>query len=295
MLYDNRLINGKLSVTRIATWEEYQLYSIRMAGEYTSRENYEKSIIQPPPFFSIPGICYPCQQTVSFSVDYIGAYNWNEVPFPNLIERIICPQCQMNTRMRLAIHLLREIVRPDHVCSFYIAEQLSPLFRWIQQRYLIVVGSEFFGEGIPSGFIFSNGLRHEDFTRLSFSKEQFDAVLSFDVFEHIFQYRKAFQECFRVLKPMGTLLFTVPFQEQSPLNIVRAIKKDTGEIQHFLPPEYHGNPNDPNPCLAFYHFGWEMLDQLREAGFSNTAAYCCWSPEFAYLGGEPKVFIATKP
>ncbi|HVT75236.1 MAG TPA: methyltransferase domain-containing protein [Candidatus Paceibacterota bacterium] len=39
----------------------------------------------------------------------------------------------------------------------------------------------------------------------------FDAVLSMNVFEHIYGFHNAFSESSRVLKPGGTLVFAVPF------------------------------------------------------------------------------------
>ena len=47
-------------------------------------------------------------------------------------------------------------------------------------------------------------------------------------------------------------------------------------------------------CLCFYHFAWELLDDLRAVGFEKVEALVYWSAEFGYLGGEQVVFKATK-
>ncbi len=49
-----------------------------------------------------------------------------------------------------------------------------------------------------------------DATALPLKENSFDAVLSFDVFEHIQDDKKAISECRRVLKKGGKLIFTVP-------------------------------------------------------------------------------------
>lgn len=46
---------------------------------------------------------------------------------------------------------------------------------------------------------------------LPFKDSSFDAVVSFEVFEHIFNIDEVVKEIFRVLKPGGTLLISVPF------------------------------------------------------------------------------------
>jgi len=118
--------------------------------------------------------------------------------------------------------------------------------------------------------------------------------LSFDVLEHIPNYKKALSECYRCLKPGGTLYFSIPFVKASEHNIVRANLSETGEIINLLPPEYHGNPLNSDGILCFYHFGWEILNDLKNAGFNDAKALLYWSEKFGYLGGEQFIFMATK-
>ena len=49
-----------------------------------------------------------------------------------------------------------------------------------------------------------------DVTNLSFEDSSFDLIISFDVFEHIDNDQKCIDECFRVLRKGGNLVFTVP-------------------------------------------------------------------------------------
>ena len=99
----------------------------------------------------------------------------------------------------------------------------------------------------------SNKLRHEDLTQLSFPTHSFDVILSFDVLEHIPDYRSAFAECARTLKPTGKMLFSVPFDANSVRNKIRAQLQKDGTIDYLLPPEYHDDPRNPEGCLCFQH------------------------------------------
>lgn len=48
-------------------------------------------------------------------------------------------------------------------------------------------------------------------TDLKFNNEQFDTVLCTQVLEHVFEHDKLMSEAFRVLRPGGHLILTVPF------------------------------------------------------------------------------------
>jgi len=123
---------------------------------------------------------------------------------------------------------------------------------------------------------------------------QFDAILRFDVLEHIPDYRSAFAECARTLKPGGKMLFSVPFDANSVTNHVRAKLRKDGTIEHLLPPEYHDDPRNPEGCLCFQHFGWEMLEEMKQAGFSSVWALSYYSQEYGYLGDKQMQFLAEK-
>lgn len=88
-------------------------------------------------------------------------------------------------------------------------------------------------------------------------------------------------------------MWSVPFIPSSSTNSIRA-KLIDGTIQHILPPEYHGNPLSTDGILCFQHFGWEMLKEMRQAGFRDAYAICYQSVSFGYLGGEQFMFFAIK-
>lgn len=179
--------------------------------------------------------------------------------------------------------------------TVYISEQTTQLYRLLKSRvFPRLIGSEYLGDRCERGAELDD-IRNEDLCQLSFGDRSLDAVLTFDVLEHIPDYHAAVREMFRCLKPGGYLVMTVPFNLASPATLIRAEIDADGRVRHLLPPEYHGDPLNPNGgVLCFQTFGWDLLDLLRGEGFIEVQALDCWSSEFGYLG-EPLVFLAKKP
>jgi hypothetical protein len=243
--------------------------------------------------FFLNGICQVCNREVNFHIDYEWAYMDRGTLIPNFRERLICPICQFNSRTRKSIHYFRNVLKPQKDCKIYITEQTTHLYNFLTKSYTDVTGSEYLKNEIRNGEINNNGIRNEDLSNLSFNNDTFDFILSFDCFEHIPDYKKAFKECYRCLKKNGVLFFTIPFYSFENKNVIRA-KIIDDEIIHLLPPEYHGNPLCAEGSLCFHYFGWELLDEIRETGFNEVKAVFYWSKKYGHLGDLRPVFIANK-
>jgi len=289
---------SNLQLLRIHSFQEYcQLRSVETNLLNTS-QNIENKIIEQSKnqnSFQVDGYCKICNASSSFLVDYLYCNEVNNIKIPNWRERIICLSCQLNNRMRAAIHILLEESQPSPDAKIYLTEQVTPLYHYIKHKFPNTVGSEYLGKDIAPGFVQENDIRHESLTNLSFKDGEFDFILSFDVFEHIPNYHQAFSECYRVLSSTGKMIFTVPFVNHSAENLIRAkVVDDNDNIIHILPPQYHGDPVNEEGILCFQHFGWQMLDELRALGFQDAAALIYWSDYFGYLGGAQIAFIAVK-
>jgi len=139
-------------------------------------------------------------------------------------------------------------------------------------------------------------VRHEDVTRLTFADNGLDHLLSFDVLEHVPDYQTALTEFFRVLAPAGRLMLSAPFNLGLAQTLIRARITPNGQIEHLEEAEYHGDPVDAEAgVLCFYHFGWELLEQLRELGFEQVQLLFFWDPTQAYLGWGQSLIVARKP
>lgn len=232
------------------------------------------------PWQDVQGRCELCACTTRFTL----AQGADGVAFDTR-EQIICCSCKLNARVRAAFGLASRELRHKNNTNVYVTEQASPAFSWAQ-RHLparAVHGSEFESDDQArrrlSGYLRDIGgwgdIQYQDVTQLSHQDAQFDVVVSMDVLEHVREYVKAIREFARVLKSGGALVATFPFNDK-PSTLVRA-RLSAGMIEHLMEPEYHGDPLGAG-ILCWYHFGWDVLDVCRAAGFRDARMVMPWSP-----------------
>ncbi|WP_411875876.1 methyltransferase domain-containing protein [Vulcanococcus limneticus] len=216
---------------------------------------------------------------------------------PNWRERLECPVCRLNNRMRLSLQLLRQAAfeqRPG-TARVYCMEQVTPFFQSAGNLDdLELIGSEYLGPGISSGTTNPGGITHQDACHTSFADASFDIIVSNDVFEHIPEPDVGFRESHRILKSHGTLIATFPWNPALPHCRSRAkLKPDSGAIEHLEKPLYHGNPLSSKGSLVFTDFSSRVLHTIQEAGFSDVRVYWYRSEVFGHLGGYQSVFMAS--
>lgn len=237
----------------------------------------------------LSGFCSVCEQETLFEVSPPGddgAINWRET--------VKCPGCGLINRWRASLHLFQVVCKPSSEARIYITEALSPVTELLSTRFPEVNSSEYMAHAEPGEWIEfgSAKVRNEDVTRLSFDNNSFDALLTFDVLEHVPVYRDALLEFHRVLDFGGYLLLTAPFSFKNE-TVTRALVHDSGEIEHLMEPCYHGDPLSSDGVLAYYDFGMELLDQLRDAGFRDSHLVCYASDFWGYP--SPNVaYVARK-
>ncbi len=290
----DRSIYGELWAAKVASHAAFKSYLEHMPGVLERRCEAER-LLWPLPGEAhyVTGYCAVCRRTTRYLVDYKYSYLVDGVPHPNLRERLECEFCNLNSRMRASLHFLIDRAPiGSHKC-IYTTERLTPLYRALQERYPNVIGSEFLRDGTQKGAMNSDGIRHEDCTALSFASMKFDFILSLEVIEHIFDYKAALREMCRCLKVGGTLLLTAPFVADSEGHVERARIVD-GVIEHLLEPEYHGDPLNAGGVLSFRTYGWNLINDLKDAGFADASVYFYWSRRLGYLGGLLSIVMATR-
>jgi SAM-dependent methyltransferase len=227
---------------------------------------------------TLSGFCSMCNQEVLFEVlspDGDGAVNWRET--------VKCPGCGLINRWRGSLHLFQAVCEPSTEDRIYITEALSPVAELLSDRFPDLKSSEFMAHAEPGERIEFGSVEvcHEDVTGLSFGDNSFDALLTFDVLEHVPEYHAALLEFHRVLDFGGYLILTVPFSFENE-TVTRAIVNDSGEIEHLVEPCYHGDPLSSEGVLAYYDFGAELLEQLKGAGFRDSCLVCYTSKHWGY-------------
>lgn len=225
---------------------------------------------------SFPGYCNICNVPANFQV-FGGALFGNT---PNLREGMVCSNCGLSNRQRLVMGVAQNIwCQPDVV--LLLQERFTTLYQALARRYPKLDFCEYLGRDVPRGNmgnVHGVRIRNEDATALTFADESFDGVVHNDVLEHIPHFRRALREWYRVLKQNGTLLFTCPFFARRSEHLIRAKVDESGHIEYLEPPEWHGDPLNDQGILAYYHFGWRLLDDLESSGFANVAVGIAYEP-----------------
>jgi SAM-dependent methyltransferase len=124
--------------------------------------------------------------------------------------------------------------------------------------------TEFFEDVAPGES--KNGVRCENLERLTFGDASLDLAITEDVFEHVRDYEKGFSELWRVLKPGGYHIFTVPFYFDQP---TASLFRKRGEAYELIEPiEYHGDPHR-GKIPVYHRFGHDLFAKLDDIGFST--------------------------
>lgn len=99
-----------------------------------------------------------------------------------------------------------------------------------------------------------------------------------------------FAELRRVLRPGGRLVFSVPLSPAAP-TIERARLLKDGEVEHLLPPEYHGDRiRGRGRVLAYRNYGFDVLERVAAQGFRDVR-FARSAPEIAPWA--PPIVVAT--
>lgn len=122
------------------------------------------------------------------------------------------------------------------------------------------IGTEYMA-GIESGKIMWGGVGGGDvlcmdLQNIPFTANSFDLVISEEVMEHIEDYNKAIDEVYRVLRPEGFYIFTIPLMEG------RQTQSRKGKKKYF-----HGFA--PQLYYVYTDFGDDMIEILNRHGFKS--------------------------
>lgn len=165
----------------------------------------------------------------------------------------------LNSRMRFSLEILMHYF--SDAKKIFLTEHGTPYHQNIPHQ---------FQDNLVTSTYRPGDILHQDLTAISFQDNSFDLCMSFEDLEHIPDYNKAVKELYRITKPGGHVLLSTPIIFENDKTIIRATINENGEITHLLEPDYHGDPVIPEGILCFYHFGWDVLDSFREAGFTSV-------------------------
>lgn len=202
----------------------------------------------------------------------------------NLRNRVSCKRCGFSGRHRASYQAIAASPAWQNGTAL-VMEAVTSYYRLLSSRFPGVIGTEYLSDDMQPGQIKEfdgQMIRHEDMMNMSFSTGSIDAIYHGDVLEHIPDMSKGLKECYRVLKPGGELIFTVPFYSDRDDTIIRAEIIDGKRVDHH-PPAYHGNPLSNEGVLVFSEPGLNFLDLLSSIGNWSTYAGLAYSVLHGYF------------
>ena len=130
------------------------------------------------------------------------------------------------------------------------------------------------------------GVTHKvDITRVPLPDGSYDVVIANHVLEHIPDDRQAMRELFRLLKPGGIALLSVP---------INATRRETYEDVAITAPQERQARFGAEDHVRFY--GLDFTDRLTEAGFSPSVFRVSPEEEVRYgLLRDEWITVAEKP
>jgi SAM-dependent methyltransferase len=256
----------------------------------------------------VDGYCVNCERIVPFTV-FGGAMLGTHI---NLREGMVCQACGLNARSRLLLLAASELFASGDQ-RLAVMEAFSPFAVAIKRRWPTAQLSEYFGPDLIPGEVTQRtatleppeAARHEDLMGLSYGDESLDGIVHNDVLEHVSEVTRALREIYRVLRPGGMALFTMPWFPWLQKSLVRGRLLEDGSIDDFLPPEFHGDGLRPQGIYTFYNFGADFGDMLAQAGFEKARYGVCYAPMCGFLSNNyrygtdglmmPSVLMARRP
>jgi len=187
---------------------------------------------------------------------------------------LLCSGCLSIPRERALMRVISEL-KPDwrNLSIHESSPAERGASRKMRQQCARYVSSQYDPSLTPGEMHPRKKYLNQDLGDQTFSDESFDLVVTQDVFEHLPDPATAIKEIARTLKPGGAHVATVPLVRKWDSSRIRARVKADGEIEHILPPEYHGNPIDDKGSLVVTDWGYDIASYFQKHSGMDTVVY----------------------
>lgn len=281
-----RLPELPYQVTRLSfqSKDEYDSYRKQHPKVFEQVWFWQMHFGNKPDIFTFPGICEVCDAVTNFSA--IPRPNNHEV-FRNRVqwwESATCEKCRMSQRDRAIARTLIESVAVDS--AIHHLGHFSNLRKWLNTRYPHSTVGHFSLENMKRTV--AGDLGHQSSAAPPHTDGSLDLIISVEVLEYVPDVVQSLAEYSRVLRNGGRALLAVPWVGQEKYeHLVRAELHPDGSIQNFEPASYHRDAESGEEFLRLRAFGWKVLDDLRQAGFSSATAEYLFAPVHGYMTLHP--------
>ena len=207
-----------------------------------------------------------------------------------LRDQYLCLFCHSIPRQRALLQVLETEYPSWRTFRIHESSPSGPASEKIRQQCPEYLESQYFPDLLSGSS--HNGVRCENLEKMSIADEEFDLVITQDVFEHVMRPDLAFSEICRILKPGGAHIFTVPLY-RGTRSVTRATTTPEG-IRHLQEPVYHSNPVDKSGSLVTIDWGDDITDFIASASGMETAVFSCRDNHLGIDGEFREVFVSRK-
>jgi len=139
---------------------------------------------------------------------------------------------------------------------------------WLEKHMHSTTKSEYFPEH-PTGATVGSIL-NQDVQKLTFPDACFDLVTSNQVFEHVPDDVAGYHETYRVLRPGGAMIFSVPLYDAS--STLHTAELRNGKVIFFGEPEFHDSRigGAKSAPVFWRHSRHDICSRVMQAGFSKA-------------------------
>ncbi len=186
---------------------------------------------------------------------------------------LVCTSCFSIPRERALMQILSELRsnwRELHIHESSPANRGASLK--LKKECPGYIESQYFEDIEPGQIDKKHRCMCQDLGNQSFNDENFDVVITQDVFEHLPKPDLAIREIARTLKPGGLHIASVPLVQKWKPTIIRA-KLINGKINHILPEDYHGSPVGDGKSLVFTEWGYDIAAYFYKESGMDTIIY----------------------
>ncbi|MBD2550633.1 methyltransferase domain-containing protein [Microcystis elabens FACHB-917] len=229
----------------------------------------------------------------------------SDQPVPPQHIAVLHPNCRETitadgvvSRQRAQLLVLRQLIEAGELPPLaeqrlYLNEAVTGYADYLRQRCLGLRCSEYLPE--PDHPL-RGKVAHRDVRRLNLPPASMQCLICNEVLEHVEELLPALESMAAVLTLGGYLLATVPLAYGQQASIVKAVWRGEGqEPELLMEAEWHGDPvNAERGSLVYRIPGWDLLDQLKAAGFRRAELHAISSQRYGVLGAElPYVFVVV--
>ncbi len=202
------------------------------------------------------------------------------------------------SRHRAELLVIRKLIDEGELPPFttmrlFLTEAVTPFADYLRQRCPQVRCSEY----LPNPQHPLRGhVPHRDLRSLGLAPASMHCLICNEVLEHVEELEPSLEAMGSSLCLGGYLLATVPLAYDSIDSIVKARwRGEDQEPELLMEPEWHGDPvGETDRSLVYRIPGWELLDQLKAAGFRQASIHAVSSERYGVLGAElPIVFVVV--